>query len=52
MPNDCQRKEPLKPHERPWQKVGTDLFDWKGKPHLVIVDYYSRYPEVAELRNT
>jgi hypothetical protein len=28
------------------------LFEWKGKPHLIIVDYCSRYPEVAELRDT
>ena len=52
---NANQHEPLHPHEipsRPWQKVGTDLFDWNGKPHLIVVDYYSRYPEVSELRNT
>ena len=37
---------------RPWQKIGTDLFDWNGKPHLIVEDCYRRYPEVAELRDT
>ena len=52
---NANQREPLHPHEipsRPWQKVGTDLFDWNGKPHLIVVDYYSRYPEVSEFRNT
>lgn len=56
----CQRhrnsnpKEPLHPHQlpqRPWQRVATDLFEWNKRPHLLVVDYYSRYPEVAELRD-
>ena len=34
------------------QKWDTDLFEWKGHQHLIIVDYYSRYLEIAELRNT
>ena len=52
---NSNQREPLQPHDiprRPWQKIGTDLFDWNGKPHLIVADYYSRYPEVAELRDT
>ena len=50
---NANQREPLHPHEipsRPKQKVGTDLFDWNGKPHLIVVDYYSPYPEVSEHR--
>jgi len=31
--------------------VGTDLFYHKGKPYLLVTDYYSRYPEIALLTN-
>lgn len=47
-------KKPLHLHQLtqcPWQRVATDLFGWKKRPHLLVVDYYSRYPEVAELRD-
>ena len=38
--------------ELPWQKVGSDLFEWNKSTYLLIVDYYSRYIELAKLRNT
>jgi hypothetical protein len=46
------RHEPLIPSEfpeRPWQKVPLDLFKLNGKWFMVLMDYYSRYPEVTEL---
>ena len=50
-----QRPQPLTPSslpELPWQRVGTDLFEWKRKHFLIIVDYYSRYVEIAKLQRT
>ena len=48
-------KEPLKPHPAPkraWSKVGTDLFHMGTKTYLIVVDYYSKFPEVVLLDNT
>ena len=35
----------------PWQKVGTDLFHVNGKDFLLVIDYHSNYPEVAQLNS-
>ena len=35
--------------ERPWQIVGTDLFHFSGRQYLLVVDYFSRYIEIALL---
>ena len=46
------QQEPLMPHPvpgRPWAKVGADIFDFRGKDYLVVVDYFSKYPEVVQL---
>ena len=50
-----QRAQPLivSPFpDLPWQKVATDLFEWKRENYLLIVDYYSRYIEIALLKGT
>ena len=31
----------------PWQVVGTDLFELEGKHYLLIIDYFSQYPEMS-----
>ena len=36
----------------PWQKVRSDLFHFKGATYFLIVDYYSRYPEITKLSST
>ena len=49
------RSEPLIPSklpQRPWQKIGTDLFELNGVMYLLLVDYYSRFIEVAKLSST
>ena len=48
------QKEPLLPHEvpqRPWQKLGADIFELNSKSYLLVVDYYSKYPELCLLRD-
>ncbi|XP_060076865.1 uncharacterized protein K02A2.6-like [Ylistrum balloti] len=47
--------EPLIPTPlptRPWQRAGTDLFHSKGKTYLFVVDYFSRFAEIAKLSST
>ena len=48
------QKEPMIPStisELPWQVVGTDLFTWDGNNYVLVVDYMSRFFEVARLEN-
>lgn len=49
-----QSKEPLHPHsvpERPWQKIGVDLFTFDQQEYLLLVDYYSKFIEVEWLKS-
>ena len=49
-----QQKEPLLPHpvpERPWQKVGSDILTFQNVDYLLVVDYYSKYPEIKKIED-
>ena len=48
----AQRREPLLTSdvpERPYQKVGTDLFETNGKHYIVTVDYYSKNIDIEKI---
>ena len=61
MVKDCalcnrhQRAQPKLPamqpdlHTRPWEKLGSDIFQFNGAKYLIIVDYYSRFPVIRPL---
>ncbi|XP_064647478.1 uncharacterized protein K02A2.6-like [Lineus longissimus] len=52
---DRQGPEELNLHEvpdRPWQKVGTDIFTYENRSYLVTADYYSTFYELDYLPDT
>ena len=38
--------------DRPRQVVATDLFELKGIDYLIVINYFSRYIEVAAMKKT
>lgn len=40
---------PQEVSERAWATVAADIFYYKGKDYLLVVYYFSKYPEVARL---
>ena len=52
---NCQMKEPLLPHpvpDRPWQVLAADLFVLPQGKFVVLVDYYSKYFELTQLKDS
>ena len=54
----CVEKQPANNHEpmipselpdRPFQKIGIDIFDHKGDHFIVCIDYYSRWIDIEKL---
>ena len=48
----AQPKEPLICHDipqRPWEKIGCDIFTFNNRDYLCTVDYFSDYFEIDEL---
>ena len=46
------QKEPMIPHQlpdRPWEEVGVDYFTLHTQDYLLVVDYYSKHPEVLSM---
>lgn len=47
------KKEPLIPHEVPYlpfEKVASDILTYNNVDYIVLIDYYSKWIEVSELR--
>uniref|UniRef100_A0A803KB09 Gypsy retrotransposon integrase-like protein 1 n=1 Tax=Xenopus tropicalis TaxID=8364 RepID=A0A803KB09_XENTR len=48
----ANHKETLLSHDipdLPWLKLAADIFDFRGHAFLLIVDYFSKYPEILKL---
>ena len=35
----------------PWQSIGLDIFHFRDSKWLLVIDYFNKYAEVAELKN-
>ena len=50
---NSNQKEPMSFHEipeLPRTKIGCDIFEINGKPHIAVIDYYSKFIEMSLIR--
>ena len=55
LKHKVNRPEPLSPTpfpERPWQELGMDFFQCQSLDYLIIIDYYSRFIEIAAMNKS
>ena len=45
------QKEPMLLHPIPWEKLEVDYFTLAGRDYLLVVDYYSKYPEIVRVES-
>ena len=48
------QKEPLLSHtapSRPWEKLGVDIFNFRGQDYCILVDYLTNYFEIDRLQS-
>ena len=48
-------REPPQPHkipDGPWQKLGMDFFNLKGKCYILICDYFSKFPYIYSCKTS
>ena len=43
--------KPTVPPSLPWQKIGTDLFEFQGEHYLLSVCYRSKFPELTKMES-
>ena len=43
--------KPTVPPSLPWQKIGTDLFEFQGEHYLLYVCYGSKFPQVTKMES-
>ena len=49
LPTPTESLAPSSLPERPWEKLGMDLFDLNGQTYLLVVDYFSRWIDVMDI---
>ena len=42
---------PLIPTQRPWERIGADIFNHDGNDYLIVVDYFSNFFDVTKINS-